>query len=146
MDVSSFLFIRVRECSHTLLNKHTVHARVSITVPDQKLSTAELLNVVICTIVNVCAYLLLVQCSAACGEGTQRLLVVCRRMGLNGQYQTLIPEACSSIPKPSTARSCSSGPCESKITLVQCQLLFSDCKIQHTLKHSNATVMNLQRV
>ncbi|XP_047676531.1 ADAMTS-like protein 1 isoform X1 [Tachysurus fulvidraco] len=52
------------------------------------------------------------QCSATCGEGTQRLLVVCRRMGLYGQYQTLIPEACASVPKPSTARSCSSEPCE----------------------------------
>ncbi|KAK3567378.1 hypothetical protein QTP86_019893, partial [Hemibagrus guttatus] len=52
------------------------------------------------------------QCSATCGEGTQRLLVVCRRMGLNGQYQTLIPEACASVPKPSTAQSCSSAPCE----------------------------------
>ncbi|GAA6089743.1 ADAMTS-like protein 1 isoform X2 [Tachysurus ichikawai] len=52
------------------------------------------------------------QCSATCGEGTQRLLVVCRRMGLYGKYQTLIPEACASVPKPSTARSCSSEPCE----------------------------------
>ncbi|XP_053089215.1 ADAMTS-like protein 1 isoform X5 [Pangasianodon hypophthalmus] len=52
------------------------------------------------------------RCSATCGEGTQRLLVVCRRLGLNGQYQTLIPEACASVPKPSTARSCSCGSCE----------------------------------
>ncbi|XP_036452499.1 LOW QUALITY PROTEIN: ADAMTS-like protein 1 [Colossoma macropomum] len=52
------------------------------------------------------------QCSATCGEGTQRLLVVCRRKEQNGQYQTLVPEACASLTKPSTARSCSAGPCE----------------------------------
>ncbi|XP_062850198.1 ADAMTS-like protein 1 [Trichomycterus rosablanca] len=52
------------------------------------------------------------QCSATCGEGTQRLLVVCRRLGKTGQYRTLIPEACANVPKPSTARSCSVGPCE----------------------------------
>ncbi|XP_026865724.2 ADAMTS-like protein 1 [Electrophorus electricus] len=52
------------------------------------------------------------QCSATCGEGTQRLLVVCRRQEPSGQYRTVLPEACASIPKPSTARSCSTGPCE----------------------------------
>ncbi|XP_066537381.1 ADAMTS-like protein 1 [Hoplias malabaricus] len=52
------------------------------------------------------------QCSATCGEGTQRLLVMCRRKGQNGQSRTLVPDACASIPKPSTARSCSAGPCE----------------------------------
>ncbi|XP_076828014.1 ADAMTS-like protein 1 isoform X2 [Brachyhypopomus gauderio] len=52
------------------------------------------------------------ECSATCGEGTQRLLVVCRRQEPDGQYQTVLPETCASIPKPSTVRSCSSGPCE----------------------------------
>ncbi|KAI5104217.1 ADAMTS-like protein 3, partial [Silurus meridionalis] len=58
------------------------------------------------------------QCSTTCGEGTQRLLVLCRRLRLNGQYQTLIPEDCASVLKPSTARSCSSGPCEKIFTPV----------------------------
>ncbi|TSK82194.1 ADAMTS-like protein 1 [Bagarius yarrelli] len=52
------------------------------------------------------------KCSATCGEGTQMLLVVCRRLRLNGQHQTLLPESCASVPKPFKARSCSSGLCE----------------------------------
>lgn len=44
----SFLFIRVGECLQPLVNKHTVHVRVNITAPDNKLSMAELLNTVIC--------------------------------------------------------------------------------------------------
>lgn len=52
------------------------------------------------------------QCSATCGEGTQRLLVVCKKLKKNGQFLTLIPEACASVIKPSTTRACSAGPCE----------------------------------
>lgn len=52
------------------------------------------------------------QCSATCGEGTQRLLVVCKVLGERGQYRTMVPEACSAAPKPPTVRSCLLGPCE----------------------------------
>ncbi|MBN3310221.1 ATL1 protein, partial [Amia calva] len=51
------------------------------------------------------------QCSATCGEGTQRLAVVCRKQEENGEYITLNSTACSSLPQPMTVRACSLGPC-----------------------------------
>uniref|UniRef100_A0AAY3ZVY6 Ig-like domain-containing protein n=1 Tax=Denticeps clupeoides TaxID=299321 RepID=A0AAY3ZVY6_9TELE len=54
------------------------------------------------------------ECSATCGEGTQRLLVVCQRLNKNGQYETLMPDACDSSPRPGTVRVCLLLPCKSK--------------------------------
>ncbi|XP_028838273.1 ADAMTS-like protein 1 isoform X2 [Denticeps clupeoides] len=53
------------------------------------------------------------ECSATCGEGTQRLLVVCQRLNKNGQYETLMPDACDSSPRPGTVRVCLLLPCKS---------------------------------
>ncbi|XP_051991912.1 ADAMTS-like protein 1 isoform X1 [Xyrauchen texanus] len=52
------------------------------------------------------------QCSATCGEGTQRLLVVCKALGEKGRYRTMVPDACAMVPKPLTVRSCHLGACE----------------------------------
>ncbi|XP_057193723.1 ADAMTS-like protein 1 isoform X2 [Triplophysa rosa] len=52
------------------------------------------------------------QCSATCGEGTKRLLVVCKVLGERGQYKTMVPDACVAVPKPPTVRSCFLEPCE----------------------------------
>ncbi|XP_062372046.1 ADAMTS-like protein 1 [Sardina pilchardus] len=46
-------------------------------------------------------------------DWTQRQLVVCRRQGESGQYQTLLPDACSSVPRPGTVRPCANEPCKS---------------------------------
>ncbi|XP_030635061.1 ADAMTS-like protein 1 [Chanos chanos] len=52
------------------------------------------------------------QCSATCGTGTQKLLLVCKIKGENGEYHIAAPEACASVSQPSTVRACSLGPCE----------------------------------
>uniref|UniRef100_W5N0T6 ADAMTS like 1 n=1 Tax=Lepisosteus oculatus TaxID=7918 RepID=W5N0T6_LEPOC len=51
------------------------------------------------------------QCSATCGEASQTLVVVCRKLNENGEYVILNSSACSSLPQPLTLRSCSLGPC-----------------------------------
>ncbi|KAG9345511.1 hypothetical protein JZ751_008655 [Albula glossodonta] len=51
------------------------------------------------------------QCSATCGEGAQRLALVCRKQEENGEHQTLSPAACAHLPQPATVRACSLGPC-----------------------------------
>ncbi|XP_036407706.1 ADAMTS-like protein 1 [Megalops cyprinoides] len=51
------------------------------------------------------------QCSATCGEGSQRLLMVCKKQEENGEYRTLAPAACAPLPQPTTVRACSLGPC-----------------------------------
>ncbi|KAJ8268917.1 hypothetical protein COCON_G00115240 [Conger conger] len=51
------------------------------------------------------------QCSATCGEGTQKLALVCRKQEENGEHRTLAQEACAPVPQPVTVRACSLGAC-----------------------------------
>ncbi|KAK6493207.1 ADAMTS-like protein 1 [Huso huso] len=59
------------------------------------------------------------QCSASCGEGTQVLPVVCRKMDENGQYVTLDSSSCSNLLQPSSVRPCSLASCARSLNLGQ---------------------------
>ncbi|KAM7366173.1 hypothetical protein PAMP_015638 [Pampus punctatissimus] len=53
-------------------------------------------------------------CSVTCGNGIQRLQAVCRKQGEDG-YQTVDPENCFFMARPTSTRPCSLRLCENSI-------------------------------